>query len=83
MTATRLLVICWLGLVALSIATVLLGNSGSSQVLAIGVLTAALAKAWIIADGFMELRHAPRAWRTLLLAWPFLMVAGILVARLL
>lgn len=83
MTATRLLVICWLGLVALSIATVLLGNSGSSLVLAVGVLTAALAKAWIIADGFMELRHAPRAWRNLLLAWPLLMVAGILVAKLL
>lgn len=83
MTATRLLVICWLGLVALSIATVLLGNSGSSLVLAVGVLTTALAKAWIIADGFMELRHAPRAWRNLLLAWPLLMVAGILVAKLL
>ena len=83
MTATKLLVICWLALVVLSVVTVLLGNSGSSLVLAIGVLTAALAKAWIITDGFMELRHAPLAWRNLLLAWPLLMVAGILLAKLL
>ncbi len=83
MSASKLLLICWLGLVLLSVATVVLGGFGSSLVLVIGVLTAALAKAWIITDGFMELRHAPRAWRNLLLAWPLLMVAGILVAQLL
>lgn len=83
MSATKVLVICWLALVVLSVATVALGSSGSSLVLAVGVLTAALAKAWIITDGFMELRHAPRAWRNLLMAWPLLMVAGILVAKLL
>lgn len=83
MSASKLLLICWFGLVLLSVATVVLGNSGSSLILTIGVLTAALAKAWIITDGFMELRHAPRIWRGLMLAWPLLMVAGVLVAQML
>jgi hypothetical protein len=82
-SASKLLVFCWLALVVLSIATVLLGSAGSTLLLSLGVLTAALAKAWIITDGFMELRHAPPLWRNLLLGWPLVMVAGILIAQML
>lgn len=79
MSASTLLLCCWLSLAALSVASVLLGNAGASLLLAGGVLLAALAKAWLIADAFMELRHAPRLWRGLLLAWPVAMAAGILL----
>ncbi|MNP87539.1 hypothetical protein D3C76_1885000 [compost metagenome] len=37
------------------------------------ILLVALGKAWLISDGFMELRHAPRLWRRLMLAWPLLL----------
>jgi len=30
----------------------------------------------------MELRHAPRAWRLLLLAWPLVLVLGVLLTLL-
>jgi hypothetical protein len=51
--------------------------------LALLVLLAALAKAWLISDGFMELRHAPRLWRGLLLGWALVMVLGVLLSLLL
>ncbi|WP_313053927.1 cytochrome C oxidase subunit IV family protein [Pseudomonas lopnurensis] len=82
MSASKVLVACWLGLVALSACTVLLGNAGATQVLATGVLLAAFGKAWLITDGFMELRHAPRAWRLLLLGWPLVMAIGMLLTLL-
>ena len=62
MPASRTLILCWLGLALLSVASVQLG------------------KAWLITDGFMELRHAPRLWRGLLLAWPLTMALGVLLA---
>ncbi|MFZ3184202.1 MAG: cytochrome C oxidase subunit IV family protein [Pseudomonas sp.] len=77
MATSRLLILCWLGLVALSITSVQLGNAGAGLLLAAAVLLAALAKAWLIADGFMHLRHAPPLWRGLLLGWP--LVVGALV----
>ena len=58
MTVSRTLLLCWALLVALSIGTVLTGASGLWPV----VLLLAVAKGWVIADGFMELRHAPRLW---------------------
>lgn len=67
MSASKLLLGCWLGLVVLSVATVTLGQAGAILLLALG-------KAWLIVDGFMELRHAPRLWRSLLLGWPLAMV---------
>ena len=79
MTSSKLLLCYWLGLAALSLVTVLLGNAGSTLLLVGGVLLATLGKAWLIADGFMELRHAPRLWRGLLLAWPLSMALGILL----
>lgn len=83
MTASRMLICCWLGLALLSIVTVTLGNSGSTLLLATGVMAVALVKAWLITDGFMELRHAPVLWRLLLLGWPLVMAAGIVLAMLL
>ena len=83
MSASKVLIVCWLALAMLSIATVVLGSSGSTLLLAVGVLAVALVKAWLISDGFMELRHAPLQWRLLLSAWPVVMAGGILLAMLL
>ena len=79
MSASKLLVACWLGLAVLSISTVLLGGAGATLALAAGVLLAAFGKAWLITDGFMELRHAPKLWRLLLLGWPLAMAIGVLL----
>jgi len=79
MSASHTLIVCWLGLAALSVTSVQLGNAGATQLLAGAVLLAALGKAWLIADGFMELRHAPPLWRWLLLGWPVAMAAGVLL----
>lgn len=83
MSASRTLILCWLGLALLSVASVQLGNSGATLVLVASVLLAALGKAWLITDGFMELRHAPRLWRGLLLGWPLAMGLGVLLTLLL
>lgn len=80
MSASRVLLLCWLGLAVLSTLTVLLGSAGSTPALAAAVLGLALIKAWLITDGFMELRHAPLSWRLLLLCWPLVLAAGILLA---
>ena len=80
MLASRTLILCWLGLALLSVASVQLGNAGATLLMASAVLLAALGKAWLITDGFMEMRHAPRLWRGLLLAWPLAMAAGVLLA---
>ena len=77
MATSPVLIVCWLGLVLLSIGSVQLGNAGGGLLLAGAILLAALGKAWLIADGFMHLRHAPPLWRGLLLGWP--LVVGVLV----
>jgi len=69
---------CWLALAILSTATVLLGNAGSTLLLAGAVLAVALIKAWVISEGFMEMRHAPLMWRLLLFGWP-LAVGGLIL----
>ena len=77
MATSPVLIVCWLGLVLLSIGSVQLGNAGGGLLLAMAILLAALGKAWLIADCFMHLRHAPLLWRGLLLGWP--LVVGALV----
>ena len=77
MSTSKVLLGCWLGLAAFSVATVSLGHAGGGRTLGVLVLLLALGKAWLTADGFMELRHAPRLWRGLLLGWPLAMSAGI------
>lgn len=47
-----------------------LAGAGRAARVALLILLLAVAKAWLIADGFMELRHGPRLWRWLLLGWP-------------
>ena len=81
MATSRVLILCWLGLVALSVTSVQLGNAGAGLALAAAVLLTALVKAWLIADGFMHLRHAPPLWRGLLLGWP-LVVGGLVLLTL-
>ena len=70
MTASQGLIVCWAVLVVLSVGTVLAGGSG----LWLAVLLLAVVKAWLIADGFMALRHAPGFWRALVLGWPVVLV---------
>ncbi|MBD7977592.1 MULTISPECIES: cytochrome C oxidase subunit IV family protein [Pseudomonas] len=83
MSASITLILCWIGLAVLSVGTVVLGNAGMSLTLAGAVLAVAFGKAWLITDGFMELRHAPLRWRGLLLSWPLVMVVGVLLALVL
>ncbi|WP_191486955.1 cytochrome C oxidase subunit IV family protein [Pseudomonas sp. FEN] len=77
MSARGYLLVCWTALVSLSLCTVLLAQGGGRWRVTLAILLVALAKAWLITDGFMELRHAPRLWRRLLLGWP-LVVAVLL-----
>lgn len=65
MSTSQGLLVCWAVLVSLSAGTVLTGAEG----LWWAVLLLAVSKAWLIADGFMELRHAPWGWRLMLLGW--------------
>lgn len=46
------------------------------------VLVLAGAKGALVALDFMELRHAPRLWRVVVLGWIALVIAGILAAYL-
>ncbi|MNI21195.1 hypothetical protein D3C73_747060 [compost metagenome] len=75
MSASRLLWICWAALATLSVCTVVLAHSGATAWLSITILLVAVAKAWLITEGFMELRRAPRLWRRLMLAWALLLAA--------
>ncbi len=68
---------CWAALVLLSVGTVMSGAAGWWWI----VLLAAVTKAWVIADGFMELRHAPWGWRAAMWAWPVVLEGGIVVMR--
>ncbi len=77
-STSRLLIACWLALVALSVASVQLAGSGI--LLAALVLLAAVAKAWLISERFMELRHAPPLWRGLLFSWALVMALGMLLS---
>ena len=62
MSASRLLWMCWAALATLSVCTVVLAHSGATAWLSITILLVAVAKAWLITEGFMELRRAPRLW---------------------
>ncbi|KJZ67314.1 cytochrome C oxidase subunit IV family protein [Pseudomonas fluorescens] len=69
MTVSRVLLVCWAALATLSICTVVLAQAGVTWLLSIAILLVAVGKAWLITDGFMEMRHAPRLWRRLMLSW--------------
>lgn len=82
MSVSRVLLACWAGLAALSVCTVVLGQAGAST-LSIAILLVAVGKAWLIADGFMEMRHAPRLWRRLMLSWAVVLAAVVSVTLVL
>ena len=69
MTVPRVLLVCWAALATLSVCTVVLAQAGATWLLSIAILLVAVGKAWLITDGFMEMRHAPRLWRRLMLSW--------------
>ncbi|WP_367375182.1 cytochrome C oxidase subunit IV family protein [Pseudomonas lini] len=69
MSASRFLLVCWAALATLSVCTVVLAQAGATWLLSVVILLVAVGKAWLIADGFMEMRHAPRLWRWLMVSW--------------
>ena len=69
MSASRLLLVCWAALATLSVCTVVLAQVGATWLLSVAILLVAVGKAWLITDGFMEMRHAPRMWRRLMVSW--------------
>ncbi|WP_426114698.1 cytochrome C oxidase subunit IV family protein [Pseudomonas sp. DSP3-2-2] len=69
MSASRVLLACWAALAALSVCTVLLAQLGATWLVSLAILSVAVGKAWLITEGFMELRRAPRLWRRLMLSW--------------
>ncbi|MBH1966868.1 MAG: cytochrome C oxidase subunit IV family protein [Pseudomonadales bacterium] len=75
MSVSRVLLICWAALATLSVCTVMLAHAGATWVLSMAILLVAVGKAWLIADGFMEMRHAPRLWRRLMLSWALVLAA--------
>jgi len=75
MSASRLLLVCWTALATLSVCTVVLAQAGATRWLSIAILLAAVGKAWLITDGFMELRRAPRLWRRLMVSWALVLAA--------
>lgn len=77
MSASRVLIACWMTLAVLSTGTVALGQIAATGLVSIAILVVAVTKAWLIADGFMELRHAPRLWRRLVLSWAALLAIAI------
>ncbi|WP_439124979.1 MAG: cytochrome C oxidase subunit IV family protein [Pseudomonas rhizophila] len=79
MSVSRVLIVCWMTLAVLSIGTVALGQVAATGLVSIAILAVAVTKAWLIADGFMELRHAPRLWRWLVLSWAALLAIVIWV----
>ena len=80
MSASRVLIACWMTLAVLSTGTVALGQIAATGLVSIAILVVAVTKAWLIADGFMELRHAPRLWRWLVLSWAAVLAIAISLA---
>ena len=75
MSASRLLLVCWAALATLSVCTVVLAQVGATWLLSVAILLVAVGKAWLITDGFMEMRHAPRMWRRLMVSWAVVLAA--------
>lgn len=75
--------IIWLMLVLGTGLTFIAGESGhSGDLLVVAVLALALLKGSLVAQHFMELRHAPAIWRRGVLGWLWLVVLGIVWAYL-
>ena len=73
----------WLALVALTLASALLGRLAQDALLpALGLLLAAV-KGQLVVDVFMGLRRAPRLWRGLLSGYLAVLVAALAALYLL
>jgi heme/copper-type cytochrome/quinol oxidase subunit 4 len=74
----------WLLLLAVTGVTYWLGESGqmanASLMPVLGIFGIAFVKAWVVIQDFMELRHAPKLWRNLLLAWLLVVISMIVLA---
>jgi len=85
MTDLRLNII-WSILLSATALTWWLGEhnaTGQSALVTAGiVLTLSVLKGWCIIQDFMELRHGPRLWRYLMLAWIVVMASLLFVASL-
>lgn len=68
---------CWLGLLLLSLLSLWLVSAPVPSWAALALALAALGKAWLIVDGFMELRQGPRLWRAALLTWSLCMATAL------
>lgn len=72
----------WLLLLAMTAVTYAVGENGllahGSMAVALGVLGLALVKGVVVAQDFLELRHAPKLWRGLVLGW-LVLVLGLIV----
>lgn len=80
MSASRLLIASWMLLALLSTGTVALGQMAATGVVSVAILAVAVTKAWVITEGFMELRHAPRLWRRLVLSWAAVLATAIAIS---
>ncbi|MDA0188779.1 MAG: cytochrome C oxidase subunit IV family protein [Proteobacteria bacterium] len=72
----------WVALLAATAITWWLGESGAAgktgTMAVLIMLGLALVKGWLVIYDFMELRHAPMLWKTLLLGW-LVFVLGMIV----
>ena len=75
MSVSRVLLVCWAALATLSVCTVVLAQVGATWLFSIAILLVAVGKAWLITDGFMDMSHAPRLWRRLMLSWALVLAA--------
>lgn len=73
----KTLAVAWIGLVILSVVTVVAGGFSQHRLAGMLVLLAGLSKGWIIIDHFMELRHAHPGWRLIMMGWPVVMALTI------
>lgn len=72
-----ILLLCWLALLLLSLLSLWLVAAPVASWAPLALSLAALAKAWLIVDGFMELRHGPWLWRASLLIWSLCMALAL------
>lgn len=68
---------CWLGLLLLSLLSLWLVTGPVPSWAALALALAALGKAWLIVDGFMELRQVRGPWRAALMTWSLCMATAL------
>ena len=85
MSSTRRIDVLWIVLLAATAVTFAIGGLGWAPAHTWSVplvLALVLLKGVLIAQDFMELRHAPALWRRLVLGWLYVVVGLIAIAWL-